>query len=157
MKKWIFLFVILMILAVVFGYRMYTEILENKTAGHDEAIEVATEEANLQEVIETSTYNRNETYIVVKGVDEDDTTVYVFVSDEEDKGVVIVDASTGISEDEALGLLRERQSVSRILSVQIGLEGGSAVWEITYIDTDDRLTYYYMDFQTGEYLGIRVL
>lgn len=157
MKKWIFLFVILMILSVIFGYRTYTTILENKTAGHDEAIEVATEEANLQEVIETSTYNRNETYIVVKGVDEDDTTVYVFVSDEEDKDVVIVDASIGLSEDEALELLRERQSVSRILSVQIGLEGGSAVWEITYIDTDDRLTYYYMDFQTGEYLGIRIL
>lgn len=157
MKKWIFLFIVLLALAILFGYHTYSQIMENKVQGHDEAIAIATEEANLKEVLEISTYAYNEVYFVVKGIDDEDTTVYVFVPEEEEGKIVIVDASEGITEDEAVQLLHERQSVDRILSVQLGLEGGSPAWEITYIDNEDRLTYYYLDFKTGEYLGMRVL
>ncbi len=156
MKKWIILFIVLLVFAAGFGYHVYSQILYNKTAGHEEAIEIATEEANLIEVLETSTYARNEVYFVVKGIDEEDTTVFVFVPEAEGQ-VVIVDAADGLTEEEALELLKERQSFTRILSVQLGLEGGSPTWEITYINDEDRLTYYYLDFHTGEFIGIRVL
>ena len=39
----------------------------------------------------------------------------------------------------------------QIVKVKLGAENDIPLWEITYIDQEDRYTYYYLEFQNGEY------
>lgn len=155
MKKWIILLIGVIVLILVFGFAIYSEILNSKTIGHDEAIARAKKDGYIEKAIETSSYHRKESFIVIKGINDEDETVFVFVPEEGE--LTVVKADDGITEKQARQLLRERVQYKRIMSVQLGIEDGSPLWEITYIDDKDRLTYYYLDFKTGEYWGIRAV
>lgn len=156
MKKWLILLVGVILVVILFSLTVYKQIENNKTKGYNEALSKAEEATSLVEVNEISTYTRNETYVVIDGQDEDDEQIYVFVS-EEDGEISEIDAEDGITEDEAVDIVKSEQKVSKILSTQLGIENGKPLWEITYLDELDHLVYYYLDFKTGDYWGIRAL
>lgn len=156
MKKWLILFIGVILVIVLSSLTIYKQIQYNKTEGFSEAIERAKDETSLVEVVETSTYTRNETYVVVNGIDDDNEEMYVFVP-EDSEDVSVIDANDGITEEDAIQIVKEQQQVSKILSTQIGIENNQPLWEITYLDENNSLVYYYLDFKTGDYWGIRAL
>lgn len=156
MKKWLILVVGVILVVVLFSLTVYKQVQNNKTEGFSEAIEKALEATSLVEVNETSTYSRNESYVVIDGLDEDGNEIYVFVPDE-DGEMIEIDAEDGITAEDAIQIVENDQKVSKILSTQIGIEDEKPLWEITYLDDKERLVYYYLDFKTGDYWGIRAL
>lgn len=156
MKKWLILIVGVIVVVVLFSLTVYKQIQNNKTEGYSEAIERALEESSLVEVNDTSTYSRNESYVVINGIDEEDNQLYVFVPDE-DGEITEVEVEDGISEEQAINIVEKEQNVSEILSTQVGIENGKPLWEITFLDEEESLAYYYLDFKTGDYWGIRAL
>lgn len=156
MKKWLILVVGVILVVVLFSLTVYKQVQNNKTEGFSEAIEKALEATSLVEVNETSTYSRNESFVVIDGLDEDGNEIYVFVPDE-DGEMIEIDAEDGITAEDAIQIVENDQKVSKILSTQIGIEDEKPLWEITYLDDKERLVYYYLDFKTGDYWGIRAL
>lgn len=156
MKKWLILVIGLVLIIFLSTLIVYKQIINNKTEGYSEAIDRALEESSLVEVTDTSTYTRNDSYVVIDGLDKEDNQIYVFVP-AEDGDVSEVKAAEGITEEEAIKILEKNQKVSKLLSTQLGTENGKPLWEITYLDDSERLVYYYLDFKTGDYWGIRAL
>lgn len=156
MKKWLILIFGVLLVVVLFTLTVYKQIQNNKTEGFSEAIDRAMVETSLVEVNETSTYSRNESYTVIDGIDEDGEQIYVFVPEESGE-VSDIDAEDGITAEDAIQIVEKDQKVSKILSTQVGIENEKPLWEITYLDENESLVYYYLDFKTGDYWGIRAL
>lgn len=57
----------------------------------------------------------------------------------------------GITESEALTILKSERDPQEIRSVKLGLEDNIPIWEIIYIDSDNRLTYHKLYFENGKY------
>lgn len=159
MKKWIFAIIIVIVASGIYGAYVYNKAMEKKIPNESKSVEIAKEKAKLTKVKSVDYYNGKSTYTVVQGVDEKGEQIIVWVPDK--KGNVLVKKkSEGISEKEALQRLAEQATgkgdkskpkPKQIVKVKLGAENDIPLWEITYIDQEDRYTYYYLEFQNGEY------
>ena len=103
-------------------------------------------------------YNGKSAYIVVQGTDEKGEQLIVWVP--EKKGYCSKEKSEGISEKEAIQRTIEqvgnesKESKSKpkeIMKVKLGFENDVPLWEVTYIDDDNRYSYYYLEFKDGKF------
>lgn len=69
--------------------------------------------------------------------------------------------SEGISEKEALQRTIEqvgddskehKSKPKEILKIKLGFENNIPLWEVTYIDDENRYSYYYLAFKDGQFL-----
>ncbi|MDH4421062.1 MULTISPECIES: DUF5590 domain-containing protein [Bacillus] len=159
MKKWIFAIIIVIVASGIYGAYVYNKTMEKKIPKESKSVEIAKEKAKLTKVKSVDYYNGKSSYTVVQGTDEKGEPIIVWVPDK--KGNVLVKKkSEGISEKEALQKLAEQATgkgdepkpkPKQIVKVKLGAENDIPLWEITYIDQEDRYTYYYLEFQNGEY------
>ncbi|MBE7118896.1 DUF5590 domain-containing protein [Bacillus cereus] len=159
MKKWIFAIIIVIVASGIYGAYVYNKAMEKKIPKESKSVEIAKEKAKLTKVKSVDYYNGKSSYTVVQGTDEKGEQIIVWVPDK--KGNVLVKKkSEGISEKEALQRLAEQATgkgdkpkpkPKQIVKVKLGAENDIPLWEITYIDQEDRYTYYYLEFQNGEY------
>ncbi|MEG0386646.1 MAG: hypothetical protein RR642_18105, partial [Solibacillus sp.] len=64
----------------------------------------------------------------------------------------------GITEKQALSVLKNEGNVQKVLHIKLGYEEPGAVWEISYLNDKDKLNYVYILFEDGdEWLGIKNL
>ena len=49
--------------------------------------------------------------------------------------------------------MSQKPKPKEIIKVKLGAQNDIPLWEITYIDQEDRYTYYYLEFQNGAYAG----
>ncbi|WP_259417145.1 cell wall elongation regulator TseB-like domain-containing protein [Bacillus toyonensis] len=162
MKKWIFAIIIVIVASGIYGAYVYNKAMDKKIPKESKSVEIAKEKAKLTKVTSVDYYNGKVAYTVVQGVDEKGEQTIVWVPDK--KGNVLVKKkSEGISEKEALQKLAEQATgkgdepkpkPKQIVKVKLGAENDIPLWEITYIDQEDRYTYYYLEFQNGEYAGL---
>ncbi|PEK26423.1 cell wall elongation regulator TseB-like domain-containing protein [Bacillus wiedmannii] len=161
MKKWIFAIVIVIVASGIYGAYVYNKAMEKKIHKEEKSVEIAKEKAKLTKVKSVDYYNGNSSYTVVQGVDEKGEQIIVWVPNK--KGNVLVKKkSEGIPEKEALQNLAEQATgkgdepkpkPKEIIKVKLGAQNDIPLWEITYIDQEDRYTYYYLEFQNGAYAG----
>ncbi|AIE78858.1 propeptide PepSY amd peptidase M4 [Bacillus cereus] len=157
MKKWIFTIIIVIVASGIYGAYVYNKAMEKKLPKEAKSVEIAKEKAKLTKVKSVDYYNGNSSYTVVQGIDEKGEQIIVWVPNK--KGNVLVKKkSEGISEKEALQKLAEQASgkgdepkpkPKEITKVKLGAQNDIPLWEITYIDQEDRYTYYYLEFQNG--------
>ncbi|KFN01631.1 peptidase M4 [Bacillus clarus] len=159
MKKWIVAIIIVIVAIGLYGTHVYNKTMEKKVPKESKAVEIAKEKAKLTKIKSVDYYNGKSSYTVVQGVDEKGEQIIVWVPDK--KGNVLVKKKNeGISEKEALQKLAEQANTNsdkpkpkpkKIVKAKLGAENDVPLWEITYIDQEDRYTYYYLEFQNGEY------
>ncbi|PEX92291.1 MULTISPECIES: cell wall elongation regulator TseB-like domain-containing protein [Bacillus cereus group] len=159
MKKWIFAIIIVIVASGIYGAYVYNKAMDKKIPKESKSVEIAKEKAKLTKVKSVDYYNGKSSYTVVQGTDEKGEQIIVWVPDK--KGNVLVKKkSEGISEKEALQRLADQATgkgdepkpkPKQIVKVKLGAENDIPLWEITYIDQEDRYTYYYLEFQNGEY------
>ncbi|MED2934417.1 DUF5590 domain-containing protein [Bacillus wiedmannii] len=145
----------------MYGAYVYNKAMEKKIHKEAKSVEIAKEKAKLTKVKSVDYYNGNSSYTVVQGVDEKGEQIIVWVPNK--KGNVLVKKkSEGIPEKEALQKLAEQATgkgdepkpkPKEIIKVKLGAQNDIPLWEITYIDQEDRYTYYYLEFQHGAYAG----
>ncbi|KEZ50686.1 DUF5590 domain-containing protein [Metabacillus indicus] len=141
--------ILLLIAAAVF-MNVYNTAMAQKKDGHTEAIQRAEQETELKKAESAETFNGLEQYIVITGSDDSGKPVYVFVPSDKKKKPVLKLVSDGISEKEALEAVRSEQNPQKLISVQLGMEGSVPVWEVKYIDDQNRYTYDLVQFTDGE-------
>jgi uncharacterized protein YpmB len=61
-------------------------------------------------------------------------------------------AKSGLSKDEAIQKLLQEQKPKKIISVRLGMEKNIPLWEIYYRSENNLINYYYVHFETGEWL-----
>ncbi|WP_212935392.1 cell wall elongation regulator TseB-like domain-containing protein [Bacillus hominis] len=160
MKKWIFAIIIVIVASGIYGAYVYNKAMEKKIPKESKSVEIAKEKAKLTNVKSVDYYNGESSYTVVQGTDEKGEQLIVWVP--EKKGETIIrKKSEGISEKDALQRTIEqvgdeskepKSKPKEILKVKLGVENNIPLWEVTYIDDDNRYSYYNLAFQDGQFL-----
>ena len=118
-----------------------------------QAEQLALETKALAVVSESYVYNGNKPYITVFGVDEYGKEKAVFVPDNlDEKAIQQVFLQKGITEADAIELVKSEVSVTDILHAKLGYEDAGAVWEITYKSKGNKLNYVYILFEDGQWV-----
>lgn len=151
MKKWIIFISIIMFVTIGLLVNVYIKAISPLKTAEEIAVSKAKEEIELISVDEVFLYNGNETSYVVKGFNHDNEEMIVFVPEKDGK-IQIRKASDGITKEEAIKIVRQEKNPKKIVSVKLGMEKQIPLWEIYYISDKSSLNYYYLDFQTGEWL-----
>ncbi|EDL63374.1 cell wall elongation regulator TseB-like domain-containing protein [Bacillus sp. SG-1] len=150
MKKTIFFLVFATI--VIIG--SMTAIFLNARSPVNEKAEVALQRAQSETDIasteDVSLYNGKNSYVVITGENTSGDKIIVWVP-EKDEEIIVKKWADGISKEAAINKLNGENDVNEILSVKLGMESVGPVWELTYLDDNEHLNYYYLLFETGEW------
>lgn len=150
-KKWlIFIAVVIVILA---GYlvKVYLSAMEPIKAAEKTAVALADKKDYFREVQQFHLYHGTETVDVIEGTDKKGENIIAWIP-EKSKQVIIKKADSGLTQQQAVQKLEESVHPKKIVSVRLGMENNIPLWEIYYLSNNNLMNYYYIDFQTGEWL-----
>lgn len=153
MKNWvIFITVFFLSLSLVISCLVLWKANAPFNEIEKQAEELAISSKSLAVVSESYVYNGNKPYVTVFGVDEygKEKAIFVPISLEENS-IQEVFLQDGISEKQALTVLKNKEEVKEILHTKLGYEDAGAVWEITYKSKSDKLNYVYILFEDGQW------
>ena len=114
------------------------------------ALKRVEDETAIVKVENTSFYNGSKSYVVVTGENEQKEKMVAWVPDKKGK-IIEKKWANGITKDQAINKLNDEKKPKELLSVRLGYETVGPVWEMTYLDQQDNLNYYYLLFSTGEW------
>ncbi len=151
MKKWIFLTILILVIGFWQAFSVYNTAMEPKHEKEQQAIEIAKAQANIHTINEVTTYYGSESYQVVKGNSDENVPLIVWIA--EDSGeIVIKRQDEGLRKEDVVNRLVSERNPQEIRSVKLGMEKNIPLWEVIYLNENNRLTYYYSDFETGDLL-----
>lgn len=151
MKKFIIISIIIAAVGISVASVIYMNAINPVKEAKQKAIQIAQDETALVEVDDFSLYHGQETFYIVKGKDNDGTSIYVWIPEKEGR-IIVRKQADGITEQEAINKLKEEKDPKEIISVRLGMEKGIPLWEIYYRSEGDLINYYYVDFKTGDWL-----
>ncbi|WP_028402733.1 DUF5590 domain-containing protein [Ectobacillus panaciterrae] len=152
MKKLILTIVFAVIAVVLYSVYVYTDTMSGKLKGEEKAVAIAKKEAKLTAVTRTDYYHgydEKSSYSVIEGKDDAGTQWIIWVPGTKGK-VLTRKKSEGISEKEVLQIVAKQKNAKEFLKVKLGAENDVPLWEVTYIDQENRYNYCYLDFKNGE-------
>ncbi|MFJ8261288.1 DUF5590 domain-containing protein [Rummeliibacillus sp. NPDC094406] len=152
MKNWIkffsiFLLILSLSLIVIVGWKSYSPFYSaEKTAK-----EAVLQDHQLKTVTDTYVYHGKDSYVTVIGTDSNGKNKAVFVPQDHKEKPTEVLMKDGISKKEALSEATKNGDVKKVLHTKLGLEKPGVVWEITYLNKQDKLNYVYIMFDNGRW------
>ena len=154
MKNWIiFISVFIVSLALVISVLVIWKSDEPFDEIEEKAEELSLTSNSLAVVSDSYVYNGNKPYVTVFGKDEDGNEKAVFVPISlEEKSIQEVFLQDGVTEEQALSVLKDEVEVNEILHIKLGYEEEvGPVWEFTYTNGDEKLNYVYIIFEDGQW------
>jgi len=139
---------------LILGGWMYYSLMNDKTEGHSIASEVA-KKNGIKIIEEVSTYHSDHVYYIVKGQNENNQNVIVFIPEKNTENIKTVYEKDGLTKEEVLNLVNtydQDKKPKEIISVKIGYDDSKSpkwdipVWEVRYIDQQNRYTYFFVSF-----------
>ncbi|MCR6096480.1 DUF5590 domain-containing protein [Salipaludibacillus agaradhaerens] len=183
MKAWIIAISVMVVIGIVaFSIYIYNVTMDPLTLREDQAVAIAREEVDLEEVIDVQYYHGRRSYQVIDGINSAGEEIYIWVEEltEEDEDKDNLDTnnsdeasdneeeneneeertptiktrlhSEGLTREEALEIAQSELDIKKVNSVKLGMAGSTPVYEISYIDTSDRHSFYYIRFEDGTYI-----
>jgi uncharacterized protein YpmB len=151
MKKWITIIlvaaVIVMGTASVLLYQTARGPVEEE---FDQASKRVLDETSMKEIEKTTMYHGAKAYTVITGKDDNNEKVVAFVPEKKEE-IIVKKWADGTSKEQAINKLKDEKQPDEILSVRLGHESVGPVWEITYLDKQRNLNYFYLLFSNGEW------
>jgi len=151
MKKWIIILSIIVVAFCGLLIKVYLSALDPVKAAETKAVSRAQEEISLKEVEDFHIYNGIETVNVIEGKSKDGDKIIVWMP-EKSKEIFVRKAKNGLTREEAIQKLQQEKSPKKIISVRLGMEKNIPLWEIYYRSNNNLINYYYVHFDTGEWL-----
>jgi uncharacterized protein YpmB len=151
MRKWMILFVAFLCIAIGVSVSVYRGSLAPKRSLVEAARERAEEQARFVHIDEIDTYYGENAYVVFVGTDRKGTKKIAWVP-EKNGSVIVKEAKSGLTKREAIERLTAERNPKKIVSAKLGMEKGVPLWELTYIDEDNRYSFYYISFEDGTFL-----
>ncbi|WP_416149746.1 DUF5590 domain-containing protein [Salipaludibacillus sp. HK11] len=174
MKAWIIsISVILLATVIGLSYYLYEVTADPIRDRQDEAITLAGETVDFSEVREVNYYHGSKSYQIIDAVDDEGNDIYIWV--EEIKEIEEIDESEetneieeseeseeakievrlqseGLTKQEVIEIVQDELIIERLKSVRLGMIGSTPVYEVNYIDDEDRHSFYYLTFAEGTYM-----
>lgn len=152
MKKNIFIVSIVVMIAVIaFSISVYQTASSPLHKAEDEAFAVAKSSAGLTKVDDFYWYNGTKTYFTVTGTNQEGEAVIAIIAQDGGAATVYNQADI-ITEAEAVQLTKQATTPKEILEARIGMENGTAIWEVAYKQENGRLGYYVLSLESGEWI-----
>ena len=151
LKKILIGFIILFLVGVGIFSKVYFSSMKPVNAAEKKAVSLAKEKVKLSEVEDFHVYNGTETVHVIEGRNEQDEEIIVWIP-EKSKKVFVDKKKNGITKQDAIDRLLTEKNPKKIISVRLGMEKNIPLWEIYYRSQNNLINYYYVHFNTGEWL-----
>lgn len=152
MKKWILIIILVIVAGISYGAYVYNNAMSNKRLGEDKATAIAKKEASLTQITATDYYHGKSSYTIIEGTNASGEQWIVWVPNDQGK-VLSKQMKDGISSEQAAGIVTKDKQPKQIMKVKLGAENETPLWEITYIDQENRYHYYYVNFTDGKFEG----
>ncbi|PFA70063.1 peptidase [Bacillus sp. AFS015802] len=151
MKKWITIIVsLIIVIGITLSVLLYQFSRNPLDHQAEKALKRVEDETSIVNVQDTSIYNGSKSYVVVTGENEQNEKLVAWVPNQKGK-IIEKKWADGITKDQAVNKLKDEKKPKELLSVRLGYESVGPVWEMTYLDQQDNLNYYYLLFSTGEW------
>jgi uncharacterized protein YpmB len=151
MKKWIIFLAIFVVIILGLAIKIYFSAVNPVKAAEKKAVKLANESIQINVVQDFHIYNGIETVNVIEGNSKNGEKIIVWIP-EKSKQVFVRKAKDGLSKEEAVQKLLQEKSPKKIISVRLGMEKNIPLWEIYYRSQNNLINYYYVHFDTGEWL-----
>ncbi|WP_144547415.1 DUF5590 domain-containing protein [Bacillus sp. X1(2014)] len=151
MKKWIIVLSIIVLAFCGLLIKVYLSALDPVKTAETKAVSRAQEEISLKEVEDFHIYNGIETVNVIEGKSKNGDKIIVWMP-AKSKEIFVRKAKNGLTREEAIQKLQQEKSPKKIISVRLGMEKNIPLWEIYYRSNNNLINYYYVHFDTGEWL-----
>ncbi|MDR4948374.1 cell wall elongation regulator TseB-like domain-containing protein [Neobacillus cucumis] len=151
MKKLIFIPLIVILVIIGILVKVYFSSVQPVKAAENKAVALAEKKVQFSEIDDFHIYHGNETVNVIEGKNKKGNKIIVWIPDKSKK-VIIKMAKDGISKQEAIQKLLQETQPKKIISVRLGMEKNIPLWEIYYRSENNLINYYYVHFETGEWL-----
>jgi len=151
MRKWGFILIAAVCIFIWIAVETYGSAVEPKRLAQSKALQRAKEEVEFAEIHDIHTYHGDQQYITIMGTDKADNHIIVWVPENEER-VIVKKANKGITKEDAISKLKADRNPKEIISIRLGMENELPLWEITYIDRENRYSFYYLSFEDGTFL-----
>ncbi|MFP5113371.1 cell wall elongation regulator TseB-like domain-containing protein [Bacillaceae bacterium C204] len=151
MKKWIIVLSILVLALCGLLIKVYVSAVDPVKTAEKKAVLLAKKEISLKEVEDFHIYNGIETVNVIEGKSKQGEEIIVWIP-EKSKEIFVRKAKNGLTKEAAIQKLQQEKSPKKIISVRLGMEKNIPLWEIYYRSNNNLINYYYVHFDTGEWL-----
>lgn len=152
MKKWVLSVLLIGVVTIFSTIGILFTLAKNPQDTEFERVSKLIQDQQLIEEIESVySYNSEKSYITVIGKTTEKEPVAYLVDKENYQSAYEVKLSTGVTKDHAEEMVTKNQAVKEILYTKLGYEEVGPVWEVTYVNADDSLSYTYVNFITGDW------
>mgnify|MGYP001947828074 CR=1 FL=1 len=151
MKKLGIILAIVIVVVAAFSAYIYASAKNPYQKAEEEAVKAAKDRGILTSVDQFYLYNSKKTYYVLIGENKKHQKIVVWIPKHQKDKMMYEKYSNGISEQEAVDKLYKEEKPAKLLSVRLGMEEVGPVWEMSYLDKDGDLNYYYVLFKNGEW------
>ncbi|WP_070121108.1 DUF5590 domain-containing protein [Bacillus marinisedimentorum] len=153
MKKWILAIMIAVLaIAAVSLVNLYRTTLDPEKERADEASSVALENTEMESVGKVEHFHGTSAYHVVSGTDGSGQRMFAWIPDNHDGEPIVRYEKEGISKGQVIDFFNKEVNPRKIIDVRLGIEENVPVWEVSYIDRKDRISYYYLAFKDGTFI-----
>lgn len=151
MKKWILVLIAVVFVVIGVSVKLYLSATDPLKSAQDKAVARAEDQVKFTKVEDFHIYNGLETVYVIEGENQDGEEIIAWVPEKKGK-IIVKKANDGLTKQEAVQKLLEEKNPKKIISVRLGAEKDIPLWEIYYRSENDLINYYYIHFETGEWL-----
>lgn len=133
----------LFILGLSLAIWIYIDVNQDRTSAHAQASTLVLEQTEVETVDEVSVYHGKETVHIIKGTEKDGSSVLVYVQVDNQKVLDVIKGDDYLSTSEMKDVWKKGCGNCGFKNIQYGYEEGEPVFEVTYIDQQDRYVFDY--------------
>lgn len=152
MRKWVILCTFLVIILIWQLALSFVQSNNKQDELQSYAIKRTLNETEIISIDYVSFYHGEKAYQVVVGKDKNNETSIAWISDDPTKDLFTLNQNEGLTKTEVKEHVIKERDPLVIKEIRLGMENDKPLWEVTYIDKEQRFTYYYLDFKSGEFL-----
>lgn len=153
LKRWlIFIVVFVISLTAILSLLIYFQAKAPFHTASKDAETYVLKNNLLTKVDDSYVYNSSQTIHTVIGSTKDGVEKAFFIPDKKTEETIMeVNLQDGISAEQAIGLAMKDEKNSKLLHAKLGVEEVGPVWEISYINKSNNLSYVYILFNNGDW------
>jgi uncharacterized protein YpmB len=151
MKKIIISLVIFVVILIGVFIKVYISAVEPVNAAEKKAVSLSKGKVQFSEVLDFHIYHGLETVNVIEGKNKKGEDIIVWIP-EKSKKILVDKSKNGLSKEEAIQRVIDEKKPKKIISARLGMENDIPLWEIYYRSENNLINYYYVHFETGEWL-----
>lgn len=141
----------LLLLFFLFFY-LYIQIIQDKTSTYEDSKQVAMSETPLNTADTVTRYHGASRYDIVAGEGAEGAKGIAFVPvNNKDKGIIYQTVSKATTKKEMLSSWQSSCNECDLLSIQPAIDKDKPLWEITYLDHQNRYVLDYYRMRNGEF------